>query len=142
MNGYLSTTDDSATDISKLADVSVMTPTGYWTEGAIISNLDDMKVLAKALADGSLLSKGMQKQRLTFVPGNKPQYGLGIMTVSGTGFVGHSSEVLGFNSSMYCNASTGNTVLVLLNRYPNQIEGVSDIIAFELLSIVGAANLP
>ncbi len=142
MNGYMSLTDNSATDINKLADVSVMTPTGYWTAGAVISNLDDMKVWAKALADGSLISKEMQKHRLTFMPEDNPQYGLGIMTASGTGFVGHSGEVLGFNCSMYCDAASGNTVIVLLNRYPSQVEGVSDLVAFTLLETAGAVKLP
>ncbi len=142
MNGYMSLVDNSITDIDQLADITDMTPTGYWTAGAMISTVTDMQVLANAIADGSLLSPAMQQQRLAFVPPDSPQYGLGIMTVTGTPYVGHSGEVLGFNSSMYCDPNTGNTVVVLINRYPSPIEGVSDAIALRLLDAAGLLALP
>ncbi len=142
MEGYMFGADNTVTDLNQLEDITILTPTGYWTAGAMITTVSDLKVWVQALAGGTLLSPAMQQQRLTYVPAGNPTYGLGIMPVSGTNFLGHSGEVLGFNSSAYTDPTTGNTVVVLINRYPAAIEGVSDGIAFKLLEAAGAVTLP
>lgn len=142
MEGYMSGADNTVTDLNQLEDITVLTPTGYWTAGAMITTVDDLKVWVQALAQGTLLSPAMQQQRLTFVPAGNPTYGLGIMPITGTPFLGHSGEVLGFNSSAYTDPTTGNTVVVLINRYPAAIEGVSDGIAIKLLEAAGLITLP
>ncbi len=88
----------------KQADVTFLNPSWAWGVGNLISTLADLKIYAKAIATGEkLISKEMQKQRLTWVtlPPNTAtkKYGLGIG--SGFGWLGHTGELPGYNVTMY-----------------------------------------
>jgi hypothetical protein len=59
-------------------------PSFCWAAGAMVSNLEDLKVWAEALGTGSLISESMQRERLRFhamsmpgagPPDNPDQYG-------------------------------------------------------------------
>jgi len=104
-----------------LEDFTETDPSAPWAGGAMISNLYDLKVWAKALAEGSLLSEATQQQRLTWVDwpqlpleGMNGAYGLGI-TCMGR-LVGHSGTILGYNSAMFHLPSRNATIVVLLNK--------------------------
>ncbi|MHB8770941.1 MAG: serine hydrolase domain-containing protein [Syntrophales bacterium] len=115
-------------------DMSVESPTPFYTAGGMISDLMDLKTWLRALASGALVSPEMQKERMTFGPPNTPNYGLGIM--NGGIVIGHSGEITGYNSSAYTQpGGNGATIIVLLNRYPSKVEGVSD----QILAEVGKA---
>lgn len=83
-----------------------------WASGAATSTLRDMAAWARALAEGTLLSPKLQRQRLTLVPGTN--YGLGIAEVV-PGFFGHSGAVSGFQSSVSHDPARRATIVVLAN---------------------------
>ncbi len=115
-------------------DMSVESPTPFYTAGGMISDLMDLKTWLQALASGSLVSPEMQKERMTFGSPNTPYYGLGVM--NGGNMLGHSGEITGYNSSAYTHpGGNGATIIVLINRYPSKVEGVSD----QILAEVGKA---
>jgi len=126
MHGYMpDTTIPGNTGGPAVLDMSLETPTAFFTAGGMTSNLMDLKTWLKALASGVLLSPEMHKEQLTFGPPNTSSYGLGVM--NGGILIGHSGEVTGYNSSAYTQiGGNGATIIVLINRYPSKIEGASD----------------
>lgn len=117
-----------------ITDISVETPTAFYTAGGIISDLMDLKTWLAVLAEGKLLSPEMHREQLTFAAPNT-SYGLGVM--NGGAFIGHSGEITGYNSSAYTQIGGGGaTVIVLLNRYPSKMEGVSDQITTAILKTI------
>jgi D-alanyl-D-alanine carboxypeptidase len=133
MHGYMAAdiSNPSATD---LMDITNSNPSWGWAAGAMVSNLDDMKAWAQALAQGTLLTPEMHREQLTFAPPNTPSYGLGVM--NGGMVVGHSGEILGYNSSVYFAPESEATIIVFFNRYPSRDEGASDMVVSDLLKIV------
>ena len=100
-------------------NVTDWNPSVAWTTGGAISTLHDLKIWAKALATGRLLSVAAQKERLTWAMcapvwlGKPLCYGLG-MSDSG-GFLGHNGTIVGFQSWMAYQPQTGATIIVLAN---------------------------
>jgi D-alanyl-D-alanine carboxypeptidase len=110
-------------------------PSAIWAAGAIISTLADLQVWAQALAQGTLLSPGVQEERLTFVPTVGPDspsgvvftptalgnpgpdlpvgYGLGIFAAGG--YLGHNGSVPGYESMMVFDPVTGTLIVELHN---------------------------
>jgi D-alanyl-D-alanine carboxypeptidase len=132
MHGYVPA-QGQPTGSANLVDLSIYSPSPFWTAGAMISTVDDLKVWAQALATGKLLSKKMHEQQVKFSEPNTQDYGLGIM--NGGKAVGHSGEVPGYNSSMYYFPATRGTSILLINRYPSEVEGVADLINGALMKI-------
>jgi len=106
-------------------DTSELDPSFAWAAGAMVSNLEDLKIWAEALATGKLISASMQKERLVFInmfmPGvpdfyNKmdPKYGLAMEQYDNS-FVGHSGKTLGYNAQMYYLPSENAILITLLN---------------------------
>ena len=84
-----------------------------WTAGELISTIDDLLVYGRALATGrGLLGEDAQATRLTSFPGDSG-YGLALGCVDG--WVGHTGEVPGYNTSVFHHASTNTTVIVQVN---------------------------
>lgn len=123
---------------AKLADLSICSPTPYWTAGGIIGTLGDLRVWMKAIATGELLSPEMHAEQLKFMAPNTKNYGLGVM--NGGLLFGHSGEVLGYNSSMYYIPSMDAICVVLAGRYPSEIEGASDEIMSALIKTMLAPS--
>jgi len=135
MHGYIPATGQP-NGSGTLTDLSIYSPTPFWTAGAMVSNLDDLKIWAQALATGKLLSKQMHAEQIKSTAPNTQGYGLGIM-IAGHG-LGHSGEVPGYNSSMYYFATVNSTSIVLINRYPSTIEGAADEINTALITTMSA----
>ena len=106
-------------------DTSELDPSYAWAAGGMVSNLEDLRIWAEALATGKLISASMQKERLVFIdmfiPGvpdfyNKmdPKYGLAMEQYDNS-FVGHSGKTLGFNAQMYYLPSESAILITLLN---------------------------
>jgi D-alanyl-D-alanine carboxypeptidase len=117
-------------------DVTDMNPSWGWTAGSAISTLHDMRIWAKALASGTLLSPATQQARLRWtpiVPGpNAPKYGLGIVDVDG--FIGHNGQIPGFQSYIGYQPDKRAMVIVLTNLYadPSGITLPADYIAKDI----------
>jgi D-alanyl-D-alanine carboxypeptidase len=137
MHGYTATlAGPAAMDVKSLTDISIQTPTGYWTAGAVISDLEDLKKWVKALADGTLVSARMHEEQVKFSAPNTEHYGLGINNA--VFLVGHSGEVLGYNSNAYTQPGVdGATIVIFINRYPCSEEGVSDQVMISMLNVLG-----
>lgn len=98
-----------------LTDVTAFHPSFAWAAGAMMSDLNDLKVYAKALGTGYLLSKKMQAERLNTVPvALGSPYGLGILVING--FLGHRGQVPGFDTCLLYSPELDATFVVLLNK--------------------------
>jgi len=88
-------------------------PTFGWTAGEMISNVNDLLVYGRALGTGQgLLSPATQAERLTSFPG-ATGYGLAMGCVSG--WVGHTGELPGYNTSVFYDTTSDTTVIVEVN---------------------------
>ncbi|MFJ8196427.1 serine hydrolase domain-containing protein [Streptomyces sp. NPDC096152] len=114
--GYTDQTADG-----KIADTADWNPSWGWAAGAMISNLDDMRIWARTVATGvlpdgrTLISPATQRQRLTTPPTPIPGagYGLGIFDVQG--WIGHNGSLPGYESLTVYLPSARATLVVLLN---------------------------
>lgn len=100
-------------------DVTDFNPSLAWAAGSAISTVRDMRIWARALATGRLLSPAIQQERLTWIDlGVKwvnadLRDGLGIGDFGGV--IGHDGEVPGFQSFEGYFPEKGATVVVLTN---------------------------
>jgi D-alanyl-D-alanine carboxypeptidase len=83
----------------------------------MISTLEDMRIWARALATGSLLTPETQRQRLdTTVPMNPQRsafFGLGIF--SADGWIGHSGSMFGYQTVALYLPQTQTTLVFFIN---------------------------
>lgn len=120
-----------------LVDVTRSNPNIGWGAGAMISTLDDLRIWAKALATGALLSPATQRARLQWTPlpglpsqyRGKEGYGLGIVNLFG--FIGHNGAIVGYSSSCYYLPEEDATFVTLVNRATAE-SGEADGITFAL----------
>ena len=106
----------------ELEDYTMSSPSVPWAGGAMISDLEDLKVWVRALAAGELLSDEMHEQQLDWVdmPGLENvdgKYGLGIMSLAG--FQGHNGAIQGYNSVMLYQPEADATIVVMGNKSTN-----------------------
>jgi len=119
MHGYVGVEGEELTDATYL-----LNPSGMGASGAMISSLFDMKAWVTALAEGDLLTDETQAQRTTFVPGDYSyfgipvKYGLGILSCRG--FLGHPGDGFGYTNAAFHSPETGTTIVVFLNKAPNE----------------------
>ncbi|WP_245568508.1 serine hydrolase domain-containing protein [Nocardia concava] len=104
----------------KPTDQTTASPSWAWTAGAAISVVDDMTTYAKALADGDLLDKQMQRTRIDSIQPIDPAhpetagYGLGIVRF-GAHLLGHDGQLPGFMTFMASDPDSGLTIVVATN---------------------------
>jgi D-alanyl-D-alanine carboxypeptidase len=124
------------------ADVTSWNPSWGWTAGAAISTLHDLRIWAKALATGRLLSAAMQKQRLQWVPlpgsRGRTKYGLALADIAG--YLGHNGEVPGFQSFMGYQPHQGRTIVVLANLATLEPTGPADALATIIIKALAATS--
>lgn len=92
-------------------------PSWGWSAGAMISNLDDLKIWVPALATGELLSPELQKERLDVTPFSPEEpasgYGLGLFTING--WIGHNGSLPGFKTVTVYLPEKRMTVVAFVN---------------------------
>ena len=92
-------------------------PSWGWGAGNMISTLDDMRIWARALATGALLTPETQRERLdTTVPMNPEEtafYGLGLFNAGG--WIGHSGIIFGYQTVALYLPQTQTTLVFLIN---------------------------
>lgn len=127
--------DDAAG--APLRDVTRSNPDIPWTSGAMISTLADLRIWARALAGGTLLTPETQAARLEFGSlATEPVtvgYGLGILAING--LIGHNGGILGYSSWMVHAVEEDATVVVVTNRAGTE-GGTSDPIFIQLVSML------
>jgi D-alanyl-D-alanine carboxypeptidase len=92
-------------------------PSWEWAAGGMISTLDDLRIWARAVATGRLLSPATQAQRLvmTAVPGAAPPSGYGLGIMNNNGWIGHSGALPGFEAFSAFLADGQMTLVILTN---------------------------
>ncbi|MEU1313044.1 serine hydrolase domain-containing protein [Streptomyces cinnamoneus] len=105
----------------KIEDAADWNPSWGWAAGAMISDLEDLRVWARTVATGilpngeTMISAATQKQRLTTAPTTIPGagYGLGIFNVQG--WIGHNGSLPGYETLTVYLPEARATLVVLLN---------------------------
>ncbi len=88
-------------------------PSWGWTAGALISNMSDLLTYGRALGTGQgLLDPATQAERLRSIPGTA---GYGDAIGCDAGWVGHTGELPGYNTSVFYQTATDTTVVVQTN---------------------------
>jgi len=92
-------------------------PSWAWAAGNMISTLDDMRIWARALGTGTLLTPQTQRQRLdSTVPMNAEKsafYGLGIFNSGG--WIGHTGVIFGYQTAVFYLPQTQTTLAFFTN---------------------------
>lgn len=133
------------------ADATLFNPSWGNAAGQMLSDRDDLKIWAKALGEGTLLSAEMQKERLTWAPYGSPtfRYGLGIGYYNG--WIGHTGSLPGYNTGAYylpskkavlvIQANTDTRLVITPGNPPVEEEPVNGILR-EIAKIVTPENVP
>jgi D-alanyl-D-alanine carboxypeptidase len=127
-----------------LKDVTRSNPDVAWGAGAMLANLDDLRLWARALATGALLSPALQAERLrtTPLPGGaalQAGYGLGVSSIAG--FVGHNGGIPGYSSIAMHLTEANATIVVLVNQ--SGLEGgAADAIAWDAVRLLFPGRVP
>ncbi|WP_210245222.1 serine hydrolase domain-containing protein [Martelella alba] len=88
-------------------------PSWGWTAGGMISSLDDLLTYGRALGTGQgLLDPAAQEVRLASFP-SPAGYGIGMGCVGG--WVGHTGELPGYNTTVFYDTASDTTVVVQTN---------------------------
>ena len=117
--GYVEAADGS------LRDVTRINPGVASGAGAMISTLGDLRIWARALAKGTLLSREIHRKQLMAVPfpGQVLDvgYGLGILDIND--FLGHNGAIYGFGSAMF-HLPRANATIVVESNLSSNFSGV------------------
>ncbi len=127
-----------------LQDLTWTNPNVAWTAGAMLSTLDDLRIWARALATGALLSPTIQRERLemTAIPGAEgfdAGYGLGFFSIAG--FIGHNGGIPGYSSIAVHLPEVNATLVALVNK--SGLEGgAADAILWDMARLLFPDRLP
>lgn len=101
----------------RVADATHWNPSWGFTAGALVSNVADLQTWVRAYATGAQLSAAMQRQRLRWVtlPPNTPQHKYGLGIGYDHGWLGHTGELPGYNTSASYLPSEKATIVVEVN---------------------------
>ena len=94
-----------------MGDVTNWNPSWGYTAGILVSTFADMKIWAKAVAEGSLLSEQMKAERFKIVDDS---YGFCVMKAGN--WLGHAGTLFGYNSHVLYNAEKKITYVILVNK--------------------------
>ena len=111
LSGYSlqGTPDDSQQPV----ETTNWSPTSAWTAGQIISNVDDMLTWGRVLSTGQgILDEEMAVERLEAIPA-EGGYGYGNGCIAG--WVGHTGDIEGYNTTVYHHTASDSTIVVLVN---------------------------
>lgn len=102
------------------ANATNWNPSWAYTAGEMISTLDDLHTWGKALGTGEgILGTEMAAKRLASLNNSVPpntaekSYGLGFGQLNG--WIGHTGELPGYNTTVYYNPKSQATVVVMVN---------------------------
>jgi len=126
-------------------DVSLLDPSGPNAAGAIISTLQDLKKWNEALAEGKLLSKNMQEERLKFVVKEKsPAAGYGLGIIAKGSFLGHTGGISGYNLDMFYHPGTKTSIIIMFTLDPENAKSAPDRALADIAEILlpGEINSP
>jgi len=85
-------------------------PSWGYTAGIMISTIPDMKIWAKAVANGTLLSEKMKAERFNFLDG------YGFCVEKAGDWIGHPGTIRGYNSHVLYNPVRHIALIILVNQ--------------------------
>lgn len=91
-------------------DATNWNPSWGYTAGALISTFADMKIWAKVVAEGTLLSGQTKAERFKWVDDH---YGFCVM--KGGNWIGHPGTIFGYNSHVFYNTEKKISLVILVN---------------------------
>lgn len=98
-------------DSGNLLDATHWNPSYGYTAGALVSTFADIKIWARAVADGSLLSERSKAERFKWVDDN---YGFCVMKVGY--WIGHPGTIYGYNSHVLFHTEKKIALVILVNQ--------------------------
>lgn len=121
-------------------------PSWAWAAGGMISTLGDLRIWARAVATGTLLTAETQKQRfdtVSMAPGGVPSpdnYGLGLFVASG--WIGHSGSLPGYQSlALYLPQSRTTLVLLLNTDVQSKAGNPSNVVANAITRVISPGHV-
>lgn len=92
-------------------------PSWAYAAGQMISTADDLRVWARALATGELVSEEMHAEQLTWVQvvPDVPEVGYGLGIVNDFGWLGHDGTVFGYDTVMLYRPDLDLSLVTLAN---------------------------
>ncbi|WP_460353184.1 serine hydrolase domain-containing protein [Mycobacterium sp. ZZG] len=90
-------------------------PSRSWAAGNMVSTLHDMRIWAPALANGTLLSPAMQRQRLVDGSGGPAPEGYGLGVSNFAGWVGYAGSVPGYQCVSVHLPGRQTTLVIMTN---------------------------
>ena len=106
-------------------DITLLDPSSMWAAGAIVSDIQDLSLWAKALYKGSFLTDKMRLARFNWVVTGEPymQYGLGVSKIGD--FIGYSGGIPGYACVIYYMPMKDTMIIVILNKFPDNGAAIS-----------------
>lgn len=100
-------------------DITLLDPSVEWAAGAIVSDLQNMSLWAKAFYRGSFLSDKLREARFDWIDTGEPycKYGLGVFKVGD--FIGYKGGMPGYSCTMFYLPEQNVTIIVMLNKFPD-----------------------
>lgn len=126
----------------EVADATNWNPSWAWAAGAMISNLHDLRLWAKSVATGQLLSPETQKQRLKTLPTGFPgtTYGLGILKTNG--WIGHNGSIPGYETvTVYLPSKKATLVIMMNTDITSQGQEPSTLLARAITAVATPKNV-
>jgi D-alanyl-D-alanine carboxypeptidase len=129
-------------DKGKIEDWTKMNVSWGWAAGAMISDIYDLKTFVTSVTNGSLLSKDLQRERMSSwveLSGKgrddfpTARYGYNVFTFGG--FIGHNGGLPGCISFVVRNPKNGVTLVMMMNIQPKDTETSLKILK-EVIGIV------
>jgi D-alanyl-D-alanine carboxypeptidase len=107
----------------RVVNASDWNPSWAWAAGEMISTLDDLRVWARVLGAGQLLSPALRRERDRFLPapqeGDGAEYGLGVERDNG--WIGHNGNIPGYVTYAFYLPPRGITMVVMVNSNANVV---------------------
>jgi len=127
------------TDNSTWEDMTITKPTWAWAAGAMVSDMEDMKVWVKAYTTGTTNSEGAQRDRLTFVDTGSAVYTFGFGIVNMSGWLGYTGGLPGYNTAAYYLPEKDATIIVF--AMGGKEDNVANIMLIDLMNITTPEKL-
>jgi D-alanyl-D-alanine carboxypeptidase len=123
-------------------DTTNWDPSWAYTAGAMISTVEDLRVWARVLAIGELLTLETQAERVTWLtspPPLSPEKAFGLGVTYEVGWQGFEGELPGYNTGVWHRLDIEATIIVVSNSDIPGADGVSPTLAiygrlFEILN--------
>jgi D-alanyl-D-alanine carboxypeptidase len=112
--GYTEQGEDATPELP--SNATHWNPSWAFTAGGLVSDMDDLLTYGRALGTGQgLLDADAQTERLTSFPNPLGQYSYGLAIACQDGWVGHTGELMGYNTSLYYDTSRDTILIIQTN---------------------------